>query len=159
MVHQSTVLRKTVGLFFALCIIEKQRWVRHRGREQPVPRVWRTAGQKRPGGAFLGRGRVPNRVHQSRHLARSCGLFFALCIIEKQCRVRHRGREQPVPRVWRTAGQKRPGGAFLGRGRVPNRVHQSRHLARSCGLFFALCIIEKQCRVRHRGRECPGGAI
>ena len=131
----------------------------HRGREQPAPRVLRTAGQKRPGGAFLGRGRVPNRVHQSRHLARNCGVFFC-CNFPRYCgQVHHRGREQPAPRVLRTAGQKRPGGAFLGRGRVPNRVHQSRHLARNCGVFFC-CNFPRYCgQVHHRGREQPAPRV
>ena len=97
-------------------------------------------------------------VHQSTALWKTVGLFFVMCVIEKQCGVRHRGREQGVSVALRTDRQQSPSGALLARGRVPNRVHQGTALRKTVGLFFVLCIIEKQCRVHHRGRECPGGA-
>ena len=52
------------------------------------------------------------------------------------------GREQPAPRVQRTAGQKRPGGAFLGRGRVPNRAPQTALSFRKvvCGALWSAFI-------------------
>ena len=59
-------------------------WVHHRGREQPAPRVQRTAGQKRPGGAFLGRGRVPNRVHHKQPYGKRRAVFLLLFCVKAQ---------------------------------------------------------------------------
>ena len=45
------------------------------------------------------------------------------------------GFEQPVPRALRPAGQKRPGGAFLGRGLANPFGHTKKT---HCNVFFAM---------------------
>ncbi|MBS4905260.1 MAG: hypothetical protein KH014_08865 [Subdoligranulum variabile] len=45
------------------------------------------------------------------------------------------GFEQPVPRALRPAGQKHPGGAFLGRGLANFFGHTRKH---HCDVFFAM---------------------
>ena len=51
------------------------------------------------------------------------------------------GFEQPVPRALRPAGQKRPGGAFLGRG-LANSFGRAKKITLQCSLqgdfLFAL---------------------
>ena len=59
MVHQNKPYG-SVGLIFLHHAPGKQAFVHHRGREQLVPAVPRPGWQKRPCGAFLERGRVPN---------------------------------------------------------------------------------------------------
>ena len=96
--------------------------VHHRGREQPAPRVLRTAGQKRPGGAFLGRGRVPGEMNGRYRLTGEVRLFFC-CNFPGCCgSVHHRGREQGVSVALRTDRQQSPSGALLARGRFPGEM-------------------------------------
>ena len=54
---------------------------------------------------------------------------------------RCRGFEQPVPRALRAAGQKRPGGAFLGRGLAnpPGRT-KKRIAMYFCNALFVLML-------------------
>ena len=58
------------------------------------------------------------RIPPSAPEAAPCGVLpFCFCRkLWKGCKV---GFEQPVPGALRPAGQKCPGGAFLGRGRIP----------------------------------------
>ncbi len=51
------------------------------------------------------------------------------------------GFEQPVPRVLRPAGQKRPGGAFLGRGLANPFGHAKKRIAMYfCNALFVLML-------------------
>ena len=77
-------LTENVGLFFYCNFPGRCGWVHHRGLEQPAPRVQRTAGQKRPGGAFLGRGRVPNRVHHKQPYGKRRAVFLLLFCVKAQ---------------------------------------------------------------------------
>ena len=61
----------------------------------------------------------PLMVHQDKPYG-SVGLIFLHHAPGKQAFVHHRGREQLVPAVPRPGWQKRPCGAFLERGRVPD---------------------------------------
>ena len=66
-------------------------------------------------------------------------LLFLFCMdfMEQQ----KSGFEQPVPRALRPAGQKRPGGAFLGRGLANPFGHAKNHLAMYfCNAFFVLML-------------------
>lgn len=58
------------------------------------------------------------RIPPSAPRAAPCGvlLFYFYSKLCKGCKV---GFEQPVPGALRPSGQKCPGGAFLGRGRIP----------------------------------------
>lgn len=71
-------LTVSVGLFFIAISRDAADGCTIGGREQPAPRVQRTAGQKRPGGAFLGRGRVPNRVHHKQPYGKRGAVFLLL---------------------------------------------------------------------------------
>ena len=51
-------------------------------------------------------------LHQEQYLMGCCSFCFAWILWSSK----RGGFEQPVPRALRPAGQKRPGGAFLGRG-------------------------------------------
>lgn len=53
-----------------------------------------------------------SRSHQEQHLVGCCSFCFAWILLSSK----RGGFEQPVPRALRPAGQKRPGGALLGRG-------------------------------------------
>ena len=53
-----------------------------------------------------------SRSHQEQHLMGCCSFCFAWILWGSK----RSGFEQPVPRALRPAGQKRPSGAFLGRG-------------------------------------------
>ena len=51
------------------------------------------------------------------------------------------GFEQPVPRALRAAGQKRPGGAFLGRGLANPFGHTKKRIAMYfCNTLFVLML-------------------
>ena len=155
MVHQSRHLARSCGVFFCCDFPQYCGQVHHRGREQGVSVALRTERQQSLGGALLARGRVPGEMNGRYRLMGEVRLFFC-CNFPGCCgSVRHRGREQPAPRVSRTAGQKRPGGAFLGRGRVPGEINGRYRLTREVGLFF-YCNFPGCCgSVHHRGRECP----
>ena len=51
-------------------------------------------------------------LHQEQYLMGCCSFCFAWVLWGSK----RGGFEQPVPRAWRPAGQKRHGGALLGRG-------------------------------------------
>ena len=56
-------------------------WGSKRGEfEQPVPRALRPAGQKRPGGAFLGRG-LANPFGRAKRLWQKCCCSLFICYI------------------------------------------------------------------------------
>ena len=71
----------------------------------------------------------------------------------------HRGREQGVSVALRTAGQKRPGGAFLGRGRVPNRVHQGTALRKSKAVFLLCALLKSSAGCTIGDESAPEGQI
>ena len=55
--------------------------------------------------------------------------------------VRPGGFEQPVPRALRPVGQKRPGGAFLGRGLANSFGHTKKRIAMYfCNVLFVLML-------------------
>ena len=58
------------------------------------------------------RGFESLQAHQEQHLMGCCSFCFAWILWGSK----RGGFEQPVPCALRPAGQKRPGGAFLGRG-------------------------------------------
>ena len=89
----------------------------------------------------------------------SVGLFFCCLFRKGHDLVHHRGREQPAPRVSRTAGQKRPGGAFLGRGRVPNRVHQGTALRKSKAVFLLCALLKSSAGCTIGDEIAPAGQI
>ena len=59
------------------------------------------------------------------------------------------GFEQPVPRALRPAGQKRPGGAFLGRG-LANPFGRAKRLWQKCCCSLFICYIAEN---RHLCRQ------
>ena len=80
MVHQGKPYG-SVGLTFLYYAPGRQAFVHHRGREQLVPAALRPGRQKRPCGAFLERGRVPEEVPGQQPAAGvepcgNAGLFF-----------------------------------------------------------------------------------
>ena len=77
-------------------------------------------------------------VHQSRHLARSCGVFF-YCDFPGYCgQMHHRGREQGVSVAFRTDRQQSPSGALLARGRVPGEMNGRYRLTGESRAVFLL---------------------
>ena len=72
-----------------------------------------------------------SRSHQEQHLMGCCSFCFAWILWSSK----RGGFEQPVPRALRPAGQKRPGGAFLGRGSA-NPFGRTRKP--HCDVFFAM---------------------
>ena len=72
-----------------------------------------------------------SRSHQEQHLMGCCSFCFAWILWSSK----RGGFEQPVPRALRPAGQKRPDGAFLGRG-LANPFRRTRK--HYCDVFFAM---------------------
>ena len=78
-----------------------------------------------------------SRSHQEQHLMGCCSFCFAWILWSSK----RGGFEQPVPRALRPAGQKRPGGAFLGRGLANPFGRAKKRIAMCfCNAFFVLML-------------------
>ena len=76
-------------------------------------------------------------LHQEQHLMGCCSFCFAWILWSSK----RGGFEQPVPRTLRPAGQKRPGGAFLGRGLANPFGRTKKRIAMYfCNAFFVLML-------------------
>ena len=72
-------------------------------------------------------------LHQEQHLMGCCSFCYARILWGNK----RGGFEQPVPRALRPAGQKRPGGALLGRGLANPFGHAKKRIAMYfCNAFF-----------------------
>ena len=78
-----------------------------------------------------------SRSHQEQHLVGCCSFCFARILWGSK----RGGFEQPVPRALRPAGQKRPGGAFLGRGSAKPFGRTKKRIAMYfCNALFVLML-------------------
>ena len=103
------------------------------GFEQPVPRALRPAGQKRPGGAFLGRGLAnpPGRTKSSTLRGAAlfvfCGFYGA---------VKEGIRTARVPRFASRGAETPRWGVSRARLGESSRSHQEQYLAGCCSFCF-----------------------
>ena len=82
-----------------------------------------------------------SRSHQEQHLMGCCSFCFAWILWASK----RGGFEQPVPRALRPAGQKCPGGAFLGRG-LANPFGRTKkahcHVLWQCAFGFDVILVQ-----------------
>ena len=78
-----------------------------------------------------------SRSHQEQHLMGCCSFCYARILWGNK----RGGFEQPVPRALRPAGQKRPGGALLGRGLANPFGRAKKRIAMCfCNALFVLML-------------------
>ena len=80
-----------------------------------------------------------SRSHQEQHLMGCCSFCYARILWGSK----RGGFEQPVPRALRPAGQKHPGGAFLGRGLANPFGHTKKRISMYfCNALFVLMLFK-----------------
>jgi len=100
------------------------------GFEQPVPGALRPAGQKCPGGAFLGRG----RVRASAPKAAPCGALLFI-FAANYARAARWDSNSPCPALCAPPGCNSPADCCKGAGESA-RLRQKQHLEGCCFLFL-----------------------